>query len=89
MKVKELLVEDYTVFVVDGLMDEISIENFYTNISSQAFFRQERDSDQDEYPIFSFDFEPEEISSCDNVGIIATELVHSYFKADFYLQRAT
>ncbi|MEZ9481448.1 2OG-Fe(II) oxygenase [Vibrio splendidus] len=88
MKVRELFVEDSTVFVVDGLMDEMSIDDFYTAISKQGFFRQERDSDQDEYPIFSFDFEPVEFSSSDKVGIIATELVHSYFHENLYLQRA-
>lgn len=77
MKVKKIKIENNDLHIIDNVLKEEVIEDFYGIIKGLPFTKNERDHEEDEYPIFSVDFHLDRIKEMD-VGVKALELLEKF-----------
>lgn len=73
------MVEDMPAFIIDDVFPVSQIGNFFEEIKSQSFTREEYDFTGDEYPICSFDFDIKEFQTNNIVAHKVIELLSCLF----------
>ncbi len=59
MKINEKKLNNQSVYIIDDFLDKEEIDAFFEYVKTLSFKKNERDDDDDEYPIFSVDFQPD------------------------------
>lgn len=87
--IKEYTIEGQKIQVIDEVISSEETKKFYRFSKSLPFRRHEYDDEEDEYPIFSVDFEPLKFQHSMDVGIKLSSLMAKLELSDsFRLKRA-
>lgn len=73
-------IDDKYIFIIDNALTAKEIEETYQLVKKLPFTKNERDHEDDEYPIFSVDFEPDKLENLTPVGRMGKKLVQNYFQ---------
>lgn len=85
MVIKELYADEKKIIVLDGIIEQSVSDAFYEMISKQRFARHERDFDEDKYPIFSIDLNPEKFETESPIGIAARHIIENIAHQQGYM----
>lgn len=87
--IREETIDGKKIYVIDGEVKQDLIEEFYTFVKGLPFTRNERDHDDDSYPIFSVDFQTEAFQAETDIGQIASNLLKGLYPTQsFHLFRS-
>ncbi|WP_442591405.1 2OG-Fe(II) oxygenase [Pedobacter sp. AW31-3R] len=86
---REIKLDNKNMFVVDAVLPENVIEEFYKMSLSLPYYRSERSNDTDMYPIFSTNFKTSQFETNTEVGQTARTLLNELMNGSNYkLKRA-
>jgi Rps23 Pro-64 3,4-dihydroxylase Tpa1-like proline 4-hydroxylase len=88
MKQRTFSINKSEVKVIDDLLPNNEIKEFFNFSRGLSYQRMENDDDDDEYPIFSVDFEPEAFLEKTLIGDIALKLIREKSNKKYVLNRA-
>jgi Rps23 Pro-64 3,4-dihydroxylase Tpa1-like proline 4-hydroxylase len=88
MNLREFKIENKSIFVIDNLLETKEIKDFFIFVNGLSFTKNERDDDDDEYPIFSVDFETDLFLKETIIGKTAQKLLKEYCEGKYHLYRA-
>ena len=88
MHIVSKVVDNKKIHIIDGAIGKKSILSFFKMIKKLPFRKVELDSDKDEYPIFSVDFETKKFEETTEIGTQAKELLIDFGLKNYRLVRA-
>lgn len=84
MKIRSEKIEKKHIYIVDDILTKNKIREFYDYANSLSFSRNERDDNDDQYPIFSVDFKPELFENETEIGKISKKLLNRFYPNDSF-----
>ena len=89
MVVRTEKIENESIYVIDQMLPDNYVREFYKTVSSMRMQRAEETLAGDNYPIFSVDFAPEKFEKLELIGKTSRKLLLDFFPSDkFNLQRS-
>jgi SM-20-related protein len=85
MNIRTELINNKKIYLIDNVVSNDAINEFYGFVKGLRFNRNERDHETDEYPIFSVDFHPEAFETETEIGKTARNLVTEFFNEQQYV----
>src|SRR5579863_95532 len=80
--IRKSILEGYPVYVIDDFLEAHDVAHFFDQAVELPFTRAEKDFDGDQYPIFSYDFDPNEFEAEYSIGQRAKRLIGDFFPED-------
>lgn len=88
MKTRTIEIEGKNIFVIDEIIPEDEVKDFFAYVNGLSFYKNERDHEKDDFPIFSVDFEPTVFENETFIGNKAKELLTEFHGKDYKLTRS-
>lgn len=81
MKSEKFSIGQEDIYVINDILPNAMIEEFYNYVVKLPFLKQERDNDEDDHPSFSMDFKPKVFELKSPMAKVARDII-SYFYPD-------
>ena len=79
MRIRKEIVEDKSLFIIDGVFSKETIERFFKSTLDLPYKRDNKDFKDDKFPIFGYDFNPNKFEEKVLLGITSRKLIKQFF----------
>lgn len=84
LSIREIKIDGKTMYVIDDCIRQEEVNQFCDMVLSLPYYRGEKSTDEDMYPIFSTDFRAERFEAETEIGRTARHLLNQFMNGDRY-----